>query len=103
MLPHPSYLPDLAPSGYNLFRSLQNALRGKIVTIDEDIKSFLERKKGKNIFECVIINDNFLKDSQKQLNKVNILLNKVFVSHEMFAFHLQNQINAIAFGRSNII
>ncbi|EZA48646.1 Histone-lysine N-methyltransferase SETMAR [Ooceraea biroi] len=41
VLLHPPYSPDLAPSDYHLFRSLQNALNGKTFTADEDIKSFL--------------------------------------------------------------
>lgn len=43
VLPHLPYSPDLAPSDYHLFRSLQNALNGKTFTNDEDIKSFLEK------------------------------------------------------------
>ncbi|GFY08020.1 putative DD34D transposase [Trichonephila clavipes] len=31
-MPHPPYSPDLAPSGYYLFRSLQNSLDGKTFT-----------------------------------------------------------------------
>ncbi|EZA56424.1 Histone-lysine N-methyltransferase SETMAR [Ooceraea biroi] len=42
VLPHPPYSPDLAPSDYHLFRSLQNALSGKTLTADENMKSFLE-------------------------------------------------------------
>ena len=30
VMPHPQYSPDLAPSDYHLFRSLQNHLNGKI-------------------------------------------------------------------------
>ena len=29
LLPHPAYRPDLAPSGYHLFRSMAHSLRGR--------------------------------------------------------------------------
>ncbi|CAK9825768.1 Mariner Mos1 transposase [Anthophora retusa] len=35
---HPPYSPDLAPSDYHLFRSLQNSLNGKNFTNDDDVK-----------------------------------------------------------------
>ena len=41
ILPHPPYSPDLAPSDYFLFRSLQNSLIGKNFNNDDDIKSYL--------------------------------------------------------------
>ena len=40
-LPHPPYSPDLAPSDYFLFRSLQNSLNDKNFNNDDDIKSYL--------------------------------------------------------------
>ena len=40
VLPYPPYCPDLAPSDYFLFRSLQNSLNGKNFNND-DIKSYL--------------------------------------------------------------
>ena len=41
VLPHPPYSPDLAPSDYFLFRSLQNSLNDKNFNNDDDIKSYL--------------------------------------------------------------
>ncbi len=41
ILPHPPYSPDLAPSDYHLFRSLQNHLNEKKFDDCEDLKSFL--------------------------------------------------------------
>ena len=38
---HPPYSPDLAPSDYYLFRSLQNSLNGKTFNDDEAVKSHL--------------------------------------------------------------
>ena len=38
---HPPYNPDLAPSDYYLFRSLQNSLNGKTFNDDEAVKSHL--------------------------------------------------------------
>lgn len=38
---HPPYSPDIAPSDYHLFRSLQNFLNGKQFTNDNAIKSYL--------------------------------------------------------------
>ena len=36
---HPPYSPDLAPSNYYLFRSLQNSLNGKTFNDDDAVKS----------------------------------------------------------------
>ena len=41
VLPHPPYSPDLAPSDYFLFRSLQNSLNDENFNNDDDIKSYL--------------------------------------------------------------
>ena len=41
MLCHIHHNPDLAPSDYFLFRSLQNPLNGKNFNNDDDIKSYL--------------------------------------------------------------
>ncbi|XP_014614689.1 PREDICTED: histone-lysine N-methyltransferase SETMAR-like [Polistes canadensis] len=38
---HPPYSPDLAPSDYHLFRSLNNSLRGKIFNDDDAVKRHL--------------------------------------------------------------
>ena len=41
LLPHPPYSPDLAPSDYHLFRSLQNSLNGKTFDSHEAITQHL--------------------------------------------------------------
>lgn len=43
VLPHPPYSPDLAPSDYHLFRSLQNSLNGKSFAHVEAIKLHLDQ------------------------------------------------------------
>lgn len=51
VVPHPPYSPDLAPSDYHLFRSLQNHLKGKKfddqVHLESDLKSFFDSKPEK--------------------------------------------------------
>jgi histone-lysine N-methyltransferase SETMAR len=42
VLPHPPYSPDLAPSDFHLFRSLQNHLNGKTFKNDEELKNWLD-------------------------------------------------------------
>lgn len=42
VIPHPPYSPDLAPSDYHLFRSLQNSLDNKSFQSLEDIKKHLD-------------------------------------------------------------
>lgn len=59
LLMHPPYSPDLAPSDYHLFRSLQNSLNGKTFDKDEDIKSHLLQffaDKGQKFYERGIMN-----------------------------------------------
>ena len=41
-LPHPPYSPDIAPSDYHLFRSLEHFLRGKQFTEVEQVKTAVE-------------------------------------------------------------
>ena len=43
IMPHPPYSPDLAPSDYYLFRSLQNFLDGKTFTSNEEVKNHLNQ------------------------------------------------------------
>ena len=41
VMPHPLYNPDVAPSDYHLFRSLQNHLKGKTFDLNEAVKNEL--------------------------------------------------------------
>lgn len=40
-LPQPAYSPDIAPSDFYLFRSLENGLRNKVFSDEEEVKLFL--------------------------------------------------------------
>ena len=54
---HPPDSPDLAPSDYYLFRSLQNSLNGKTFNDDEAVKSHLVHffaNKEQKFYERVI-------------------------------------------------
>ena len=59
VLPHLPYFPDLAPSDFPLFRSLQKFLDGENFSGREDIKPILLQyfaQKGQTIFEQGILN-----------------------------------------------
>lgn len=42
VLPHPAYSPDISPSDYYLFRSLQHFLKGKRFVNNDEVKSSLQ-------------------------------------------------------------
>ncbi|KAL4478243.1 hypothetical protein ABPG72_016555 [Tetrahymena utriculariae] len=42
VLPHPAYSPDLAPSDYHLFRSMEHYLREKQFNNIQDLRNFIE-------------------------------------------------------------
>uniref|UniRef100_A0A0N5BM18 HTH_48 domain-containing protein n=1 Tax=Strongyloides papillosus TaxID=174720 RepID=A0A0N5BM18_STREA len=57
VLPHPAYSPDVAPSDYHLFLSLQNFLNGRSFRNDDEVKSALSEyfsKKDRVFFESGI-------------------------------------------------
>lgn len=54
VLPHPPHSPDLAPSDYHLFRSLQNALNGMEFASLDLLKNYLDEffgQKSQNFYE----------------------------------------------------
>lgn len=42
MLAHPTYSPDIAPSDYHLFRSMQNAMTGIHFTSEQSVENWLD-------------------------------------------------------------
>ena len=43
VLPHPPYIPDLAPSDFHLFRKLKEHLKGQHFSCDEEVKSAVRK------------------------------------------------------------
>jgi len=58
IMPHPPYSPDIAPSDYHLFRSLQNHLDGQKFNSLEDVKNGLDQffaQKSRNFYTSGIM------------------------------------------------
>ena len=95
VLIHPLYSPDIAPSDFHLFQSLQNSLIGKNFNSPEDCKRHLDQffaQKIKMFWE-----DGIMKlpgKWQKVVGKrVNTLCNKVLGKNEkcVFCFYLKTE------------
>ena len=58
VMPHPPYIPNLAPSDYHLFRSLQKHSNGKTFDWNEDVKNELIQffaSKNQTFYESAIM------------------------------------------------
>lgn len=86
VLPHPLYSPDLAPSDYYLFRSLQNSLNERTFALDDAIERHLvqvfDNKDNKKFFEDGIRslskNDRRLSNKTDNTSLINVnSLNKI--------------------------
>ena len=90
LLPHPPYSPDLVPSDYHLFRSLQNPLNGEKFNNNVDVNLHLEQfftRKEKKFYERRIM---MLHERCRRslMTMDNILLRKYIFSYvkSIFAF-----------------
>ena len=101
VLIHPPYSPDIAPSDFHLFWSLQNSLNGKNVNSLEDCKRHLEQffaQKDKKFWE-----DGIMKLPEKWHKVVEqkgeyFLFNKVLGENEkcVLYFYLKNRRHFLA-------
>ena len=89
VLIHPLYSPDIAPSDFHLFQSLQNSLNRKSYNSLEDCKRHLEQffaQKDKKFRE-----DGIMKSPEKWQKiveqRVNTLFNKVLGENEECVFY----------------
>ena len=106
VLSHPPYSPDLAPSDYFLFRSLQNSLNGKNFNNDDDIKSYLIQlfaNKNHKFYERGItmlperwqkvIDQNDIRSKWTTQNKVLKKIRNYLVANPIYYFGLKRRIN----------
>ena len=87
VLIHPPYSSDIAPSGFHLFRSLQNSLNGKNFNSLEDCKSHLEQffvQKDKKFWEDEIMK---LPESWQKVVEQNSYSGEVIGENEKCAFY----------------
>ena len=97
VLIHPPYSPDIIPSDFHFFQSLQNSLNGKTFNSLEECKRYLQQffaQKNKKFLEDGIM--KLPEKWQKVMNKtVNALLTKVLGENEKICllFLLKNQRN----------
>ena len=88
VLIHLLYLPDIAPSDFHLFWSLQNSLNGRNFNSLKDCKRHLKQffaQKDKSLGKMELW--NCLKNGRRQCNKtVNMLISKVLGKNEKYVF-----------------
>ena len=71
VLPHPLYLPNLAPRDFYLFHSLQNAVNDKIFSQEDLVKMFVENFLGSKPAEFYWRRINKLPDKLQELIQNN--------------------------------
>ena len=83
LIPHPAYLPDLAPSDFFLFPNLKKDIRGLHFRSDEVVTAFEERVNGKDpdFFssglmalehrwsKCITLEGNYIEKEEVDLNR----------------------------------
>jgi hypothetical protein len=102
-LPHPAHSPDMAPSDYDLFGPVKDALRGRHFADDNELnQSFRDvlRNRGREFYNTGV--QRLIQRWQKRVENEDTVKNSLIIAKDVWIMHVNLIVIAITYSEKKL-